>query len=100
MHTSSIHQFEPGKSYFVAHREHNAKGIARVSPKVLRIFKGMETRLGEIPCAIFTTRVDRSTTGSYDQEKRTLTLSGKRLPRSELSIPHYDIMTAELARPH
>ena len=97
MHTSAIHQFEPGKSYFVAHREQNAKGIARVTPKVLRIFKGMEARLGEIPCAVFTSRVDRNTSGSYDPEKRTLTLSGKRLPRSELSIPHYDIMSAELA---
>jgi hypothetical protein len=100
MNTSAMHQFEPGKAYFVAHRDHTVEGVPRVSPRVLRIFKGMEQRFGDIPCAIFTAKVTRGTTATYDEATKTLTISGKRVPRSEVSVPHYDIMTAELATQH
>lgn len=100
MNTSAIHEFQPGKAYFVAHRERAPDGAPRVSRAILRIFKGMERRFGEIPCAVFTSRIDPSTTATYDAETKTLSLSGKRIPQSEMSVPHYDIVSAELAPQH
>jgi hypothetical protein len=97
MNQCAMHQFEPGKTYLVSHRETSSPGETRVTRKVRRIFKGMEKRFGEIACAVFTSKVDKGTSASFDKETSTLTIRGKRVPHSEVSIPHYDIATAEPA---
>jgi hypothetical protein len=97
MESSAIEQLEPGKAYLVSHRESPDIGRTQVTRKVRRIFKGLEKRFGAIPCAIFTAKVDKATSASYNKETCTLTISGKRLPISEVSIPHYDIVVAEPA---
>ena len=66
MNTSAMHQFEPGKAYLVAHRMGANSGKPQVTRKVRRIFKGMENRFGGIPCAVFTSQADRSTTARPD----------------------------------
>jgi hypothetical protein len=96
MNPSAMHQFQPGKAYLVAHRVTSDSGELRVTRKVRRIFKGMEKRFGEITCAVFTARVDKDASAFFNKKNGTMTISGKRVPQSEVSIPHYEIETAEL----
>lgn len=95
MKLSDVQQFEKGQAYLVTHRQRGANGQAAVTRATRRIFKGLESRFGEIPCAVFTARVDPTTSAIYDEVTGTLALRGKRVPRSEVSIPHYDLETVE-----
>ena len=97
MNNAAIHQFVPGQAYLVSHLLRTDSDKPKATRKVRRIFKGMESRFGGILCAVFTSQVDKSTSATYDKESATLTLSGKRLPQSEVSIPHFDLASAEPA---
>jgi hypothetical protein len=97
MHNSATHTFEPGKAYLVSHLLRTDSDKPRATRKVRRIFKGMEKRFGGIPCAVFTCQVDPSTSATYDKASSTLTFRGPRVPQSEVSIPHYDLASAEPA---
>jgi len=77
---------EPAKKYRVRHRE-NGKIVSAI-----RIFKWPSVRFGNIPCGVFTSRVDKNVTAQYNKEEKTLTISGKRIPRQEVSIPIYDLI--------
>jgi hypothetical protein len=95
MKTSDVQQFEKGQTYLVSHRQLGANGQPEVIRKTRRIFKGLESRFGTVPCAVFTTRVGPATSATYDEVTGMLSISGKRVPRSEVSIPHYNLETVE-----
>ena len=76
---------EPAKRYKVTHRE-GEKTI-----KATRIFKWPETRFGKILCFVFTSRVDKSVSATFANNK--LTISGRRIPQQEVSIPIYDLIS-------
>lgn len=60
---------------------------------VRRIFKYAERRFGDLQCFVFTSRVDAVVSATVDGD--ALTLRGKRLPSSEVSVPHYDLESCE-----
>jgi len=62
------------------------------SRKVRRIFLGTETRFRAIPCAVFTAKVRKDVQARWDPARKSLQLTGSRLPAQELSVPHYDIL--------
>ncbi len=70
-----------------------------------RIFKWKEKRVfpaGKgaplmIPCFVFTTRVAASVCGSWDAAKKELSLTGRRVPSREVSIPFYDVISCQAA---
>lgn len=95
MQISATHNFVPGRAYLVAHRECANPGAFNSSRNVRRIFKGMETRHGAIPCAVFSSRVGPNTSAVYDEESKTLAFRGLHIPQSEVSIPHYDLVAVE-----
>lgn len=97
MNNSATHTFEPGKAYLVSHLLRTDSDTPKATRKVRRIFKGMENRFGGIPCAVFTRPVDKTISATYDKASSTLTFRGSRVPQSEVSIPHYDLASAELA---
>ena len=74
---------QPGKTYEV-----KIKGGRTAK----RIFKYTEKRFGFVTCHVFTSKITGEVTASYDQATETLTLSGKQLPTSEISIPEYDLL--------
>lgn len=77
-------RLNPGSRYRV--RTHNQRKT------VERIYKWPETRLGSIPCHVFTARVASDVSASWDGTR--LTITGSKVPRSELSIPEYDLAEA------
>ena len=77
---------ESGKKYRVEHKDIEGNKI-----KATRIFKWCETRFDTITCFVFTTKINKSVTASWDGE--TLKITGKRLPAQELSIPYYQIVS-------
>lgn len=79
-----IKNLQPGKTYHVK---------IRGGRTVRRIFKWRETRLGCIPCFVFTSRLSGEVRGSYNPSSKELTLSGKRIPASEVSVPAYDLLS-------
>jgi len=95
MYASELQQLQPGKAYNVIQRHSTADRPQSI--KVRRIFKGLENRFGSIPCAVFTARVGKDVSATFDAASKTLSMSGKRLPQQDVSIPHYDIASAELA---
>jgi len=83
MNTTDLSMLRSGTRYRVKIVGHQRSAI--------RIFKWLETRLASIPCAVFTSPVKPDVSAAWDPEKKTLSLSGKKLPASEVSVPHYDI---------
>ena len=79
---------EPAKRYKITHKDNTGKTITAT-----RIFKWMETRFGDIPCFVFTSRVDKSVSAEFSDN--TLRMAGKRLPAQEISIPIYDLITIQ-----
>lgn len=59
-----------------------------------RIFKWAEQRFGEIPCFVFTAPVSAAVRATWNPDTQELSLTGPRAPRSEVSVPHYDLLTA------
>jgi hypothetical protein len=75
---------EPAKRYKIKHCEGN-KII-----NATRIFKWMESRFESIPCFVFTSKVDKSVKARF--EDNMLYISGRRIPKQEVSIPLYDLL--------
>lgn len=97
MNLSTMALLEPGNTYLVAHRGRSDSRQQGATRKVRRIFKGVEKRFGEISCAVFTSKVNKTASASFNTETSVLSIRGARVPRSEVSIPHYDLITAEPA---
>jgi hypothetical protein len=69
------------------------KGQARA---FVRIFKWSEKRRTfGMKCFVFTAPVAADVVATWNAAKESLTLSGKRVPRSEVSVPHYDLLSCE-----
>ncbi len=82
MDVKQIKTLVPGKEYLVVCRLFDpVSGKHRTSRKVKRVFKYTENRFGEIPCAVFSSRVTRCNPNQ----------------RGELSIPHFDLIVADLS---
>ena len=82
-----ISKLEQGKIYMVRHT-----GGKRA---VRRVFKWTETRFKSIPCAVFTAKIDKAITASFDGENVTISAPCfKRFPFQEISIPEYDLISA------
>ena len=80
---------EPAKRYKVTHREDSGKTVTAT-----RIFKWTETRFGgDVFCFVFTSRVDKSVVAEFSDNK--LRMSGRRLPKQEISIPIYDLISID-----
>ena len=78
----------PGTIYRV-----KIKGQSR-APR--RVFKWTEKRpTFGMKCFVFTAPVAADFRASWDPRAKSLTLSGKRVPRSEVSVPHYDLESCE-----
>ena len=60
-----------------------------------RVFKWPEMRFGEIRCYLFSAPCARDVRAEYDPHEKSLTISGKRVPASEVSVPHYDLLLCE-----
>ncbi len=87
MSPTFLRTLKPGTPYRVTMKGHRS---------TLRIFKYLERRWKSIPCAVFTSRVQGPLTIEVLGKGR-LRLSGKHVPRSEWSIPHYDLERCEEA---
>ena len=82
-------ELKNGKKYKVTHRASGGK-IATAN----RIFKWEENRFGSMLCLVFTSRVNKSVKAIYNEKEGSLSMSGTRLPCSELSIPYYNLIEA------
>lgn len=91
MKANELQALQPAQTYVVVHKTADNDGKATQSKAVRRVFKGIETRFGAIPCAIFTSKVGRNVTAQIEDEM--LVISGRKVPRSEISIPHYDLVS-------
>ena len=60
-----------------------------------RVFKWPEMRFGEILCYVFSAPCRNDVRVTYDPIKKSLEISGKRVPASEVSVPHYDLVFCE-----
>ena len=60
-----------------------------------RIYKWPETRFGSIPCHVFTSPCRKDVRAVYDPVSKSLTISGSRVPASEVPVPEYDILLCE-----
>ena len=80
----------PGRAYRVVHAV-GGPGVCRAR----RIFKWHEKRFGDIPCCVFTSRANPDVRGEWNPLKKSLTLTGRRLPTSEISIPFYDLESVD-----
>lgn len=80
-------KFERGAVYRVQY--------ASQPKKVLRIFTGTEKRYSDmkILCYCFTSKVSKDTVGGV--RNGNVFIRGKTIPTSEVSIPHYDLISAE-----
>jgi len=81
MTPTELSQLKPGQAYHVKMKGHRWE---------LRIFKHLERRFRSIPCAVFTSRV-RKPLRVEVIGRGTLRFTGPSVPRSEWSIPHYDL---------
>ena len=63
---------------------------------VERIYKWPELRFGDIPCHVFTAKAAPDVVGTWDEQSQQLSLCGRKVPASELSIPEYDLAEATL----
>ena len=88
MTNSNYNWLIQGRKYYVKFRGQNRH--------ILRIFKWTEKRFDEIPCSVFTSRVSKDVT--CEVTKDSLILSGKRTPKSEVSIPYYDLISCKEGR--
>lgn len=84
MSPAALQRLSPGTLYLVRTKTGRA---------TKRIFKGVETRepFG-IACAVFTTRVRTPVTVDA-MHRRTVRYPRRHVPRGELSVPHYELMT-------
>lgn len=82
MRIEECDKLKPGKAYRVVIR--GQKRMMR------RIFKWGETRFGGIRCYVFTSPANKSVTATGDGKTLSMT-GGRRLPASEVSVPHYDL---------
>lgn len=77
-----ITRLTPGQVYRVCHRQYSLDNRRHMpSRRVRRVFLRLVTRatdFGEFPCAVFTSRLDR-----------------RNRPAQELSIPHFDLVSAD-----
>ena len=80
MTSNDLNALTPGLIYRVKHKG----GIT-----TRRVFKWMETRLGSIPCAVFSSKVIGDLT--VERIEDGLRFSGRIVPRGEISIPAYDL---------
>ena len=78
-------KLEPAKRYRVTHRDNDGRQITAT-----RLYKWHEVRFGDILCFVFTSRVNKDVEASFSDNK--ITMRGKRLPMTELSIPLYDLV--------
>ncbi len=73
-----------------------------------RVFKGKQTRVlrggrqaFRIPCLVFTSPVPKAMTSVLDPENGVIRFgglpSGRGYPRSEVSVPHYDLLACAQA---
>lgn len=76
---------ESGKKYRVKH-----KG----GKSTLRVFKWTEKRFGEILCYVFTSRVSPDLSAQLNAVTGEISLSGRKVPVTEISIPHYELVEA------
>lgn len=76
-------KLQPGSAYYIK---------IRGGRTVKRIFKHTEKRFGDIICYVFTSRLSGEVRGSYNPATEEITLSGKRVPLSEVSVPEYDLI--------
>lgn len=89
MTPSNLMKLTPGTTYYVRIRMHDLRHVPKddtkpwptlKTRKVRRVFLGLERRLGEIPCANFSTKLTRHrphrNSGEY------------------LSVPHYGLIEA------
>lgn len=60
-----------------------------------RVFKWTEQRFGEILCYVFTSPIRRSVRVTVYPPENGIAISGPRVPRSEVSVPHYDLQFCE-----
>ncbi len=90
MKTNLIETLQRGTIYKVTHVD-----IDGSRHKVRRVYYGNEERFNAIPCFVFSSRLTRQTTVSCDPISNKLTMSGKTVPKSEMSIPGYCIKEIE-----
>ena len=84
--TELLELLQRGNIYKVTHIDidgnlHNVK----------RVYYGNEKRFKTITCFVFSSRITKRTTVNYDPINNKLTMSGRTVPKSELSIPGYCI---------
>lgn len=87
MTPAALTKLTPGAVYRVLIRQHDLRDNRTAAKtgrwptlktyRVRRVFRGIERRLGEIPCAVFSARLRKGST-----------------PASEISVPHYDLIEA------
>ena len=87
MSPTFLRTLKPGTPYRVTMKGHRS---------TLRIFKYLERRWTSIPCAVFTSRVQGPLTIEVLGKGR-IRFTGKHVPRSEWSIPYYDMERCEEA---
>ncbi len=61
----------------------------------IRIFKWTEKRFRSIRCFVFTAPVSAAVTAEWNQGEKSLFLRGPKIPRSEVSVPYYDLISCE-----
>jgi hypothetical protein len=86
MKKETIPELVIGKHYLVTNNWFNSTKTT----KARRIFKGEEKRFNSIPCFVFTSRVNKDVT--MKKRRDYFIFTGKRIPSTEISIPHYCII--------
>lgn len=74
-----------GTIYFVRHRN-NDKTFSR---RTRRVYKGIESRFGELPCCVFSSRLPIKATVEVDGDNL---IYSHHVPTGEISIPLYDLV--------
>jgi hypothetical protein len=87
MTPSELRRLKSGTIYRV-----EIKGMRR---KVRRIFKWVEERFDDLSCGVFSARVVGPVSVSWNAKTKSLSMQGRHLPTSEVSVPHYDIVSCE-----
>jgi hypothetical protein len=86
MNTTQINALVPGREYRVQIRytqfSHDGKFRHTFSRRIRRTFFGTDLRFGSIPCAVFSSAN-----------------SGRMVHAQELSVPHYDLVSADPVNP-
>lgn len=60
-----------------------------------RVFKWSEMRFGSILCYVFSAPCRNDVRAVYDPTVKSLRISGERVPASEVSVPHYDLLMCD-----